>query len=292
MSGSREFLLGRSVGIITDSIHGLSPELIERYDIRVAPMGVAINNKGYHDLEDITAGDFYKLLKEMKMPGTTSAPAPGVFLDIYESLAPKTEGVVYIGVSRILSATYSVAEQTRQMFQEGHPEAKIELIDSKNCLGALGYLVLEAARAAESRKSLKDVVGLVQAMIPRVKYFSLLQTLEHLVRIGRMPQSALTAQTSGIRPIIGMTDESGSVQNITAVPQQQALPQLVELAGKYMDSGKPVHAMVHYSENREEAEELKKLFTLKYNCVEFYMTEYSPAALCGTGLMTGLSFYT
>jgi fatty acid-binding protein DegV len=43
------------VGIITDSIHGLSPELIKKHDIRIAPMGVIINSKAYRDTIDITS---------------------------------------------------------------------------------------------------------------------------------------------------------------------------------------------------------------------------------------------
>lgn len=278
-------------GIITDSIHGLSPDLIKQHDIRVAPMGVNVNNKGYRDMVDIMPADIYKLLKEMKTPGTTSAPSPGDFLNLYEALAQGTDSILYIGVSKALSAIHDVADQARRIFQEDHPGVIIELVDSKNCLGALGYMALEAARASESGKSLKEVVELVQGMEPKVKYVAILQTLEHLVRIGRMPRNALSAQTSSLRPIIGMTDESGSVQNITAAPRQQALQKLMQLAGKHIDSTRPVHAIIHYSEDKAEAEELKTLFTKTYNCVEFYMTEYSPAALCGTGLMTGLSFY-
>ena len=281
-----------SIGILTESIHGLPPELIKKYDIQVVPMGVVFNNKGYRDTVDITAADCYKLLKEIKSPGSTSTPSPGDFVNVFESLARKTDSIIYIGVSKALSATHDIARQAREMFQSDHPGIKIELIDSKNCIGAIGFLVLEAARAAESGKSLTETVEIVQSMIPRVKYLAVLDTLEGLVRIGRMPKSAVSDATANVRPIIGMTDNSGTVQNLTAMPRQMALEKLVELAGKYLAPDKPVHAMVHYSEYRQEAEELKKLVTSRYNCVEFYMSEYTPAALCSTGLMTGLSVYS
>jgi fatty acid-binding protein DegV len=44
-------------GIITDSVHGLPPDLIQRYDIRVAPMGVNIQGKGYWDMVNITPAE-------------------------------------------------------------------------------------------------------------------------------------------------------------------------------------------------------------------------------------------
>lgn len=279
------------IGIVTDSIHGLPPELIRQYGIRVAAMGVVIDNKGYRDMVDITPAGFYKMLKEMKSPGSTSTPAPGDFLNIYESLARETDSIIYIGVSRALSATFDVASQAREMFLNDHAGVKIELIDSKNCLGALGFLLLAAARASEAGKSLPETVDIIRGMVPRVKYLAALDTLEGLVRIGRLPKSAVNDATKNLRSIIGMTDGSGTVQNITAVPRQQVPEKLLEQADKLLEPGKPLHAMVHYTQFLEEAEELKKMVNARYDCVEFHMSEYSPAALCSTGLMTGISFY-
>jgi DegV family protein with EDD domain len=280
------------VGILTDSIHGLSPELIEQYDIRVAPMCVNIDNKGYRDGVDIKPQDFYKLFKQMESPGTTSAATPGDFLSIFKSLSGVTDSMVYIGVSGILTATFNVAQQTRNMFVEDHPDIKIELIDSKNCMGALGFLVLEAARSAEAGKSLPEITAMVQNMMPRVKYVSVLDTLRYLIKIGRISRTVASEEKLKFRPLIGMTDNSGKMENFPAAEISRALEKLIELAQQHITPGKPLHAIVHHSEYTEEAEELKEMIISKFNPIEFYMTEYSPAALLSTGLMTGLSFYT
>jgi DegV family protein with EDD domain len=279
------------VGIITDSIHGLTPELIQKHDIRVASMGVNVNSKGYRDGVDIQPADIYKLFPVMKTPGTTNAASPGDFLKIYSDLAQTTSEILYIGVSKTLSATYKIAQQTRSLFLADHPRMRIELLDSKNCMGALGFMVLEAARASSSGKSLDEVLDVVQELMPRTRYLSILNTLECLVKIGRMPASVLNSNTINLRPMVGMCDNSGNLQNLSPVPHLQALDKLLEAAGKYIVPNKPIHVIFHYSENRQEADELKRLFTARYDCSEIYMSEYSPAALCGTGLMTGLAFY-
>jgi DegV family protein with EDD domain len=280
------------VGIITDSIHGLSPEMIEEHDIRIAPMGVIINNKPYRDSVDITAAQFYPLFKEAKTPSTTNAATPGDFLAIYRSLAEITDNIIYIGVSKSLTATYSVAVQTREIFLTEDPKIKIELIDSKNCEGALGFLILEAARAAEAGKNLSQVIDLVQNMIPRVKYLSVLDTLRYLLKIGRIPKSAASEEKLKYRPVIGMTNKSGLMETFPPLPVGQELVGLIEMAEKLLSPGKPVHAMIHHSEYIEEAEVLKKLVVAKFRPVELYVTEYTPAALSSTGLMTGLAFYS
>jgi DegV family protein with EDD domain len=280
------------VGIITDSIHGLTPELIEKHDIRIAPMRVNIGKKGYRDTIDITSAQFYPLFKEAKTPCSTSAATPGDFLEIYASLAKSTDSMVYIGVSKALTATYNTAQQTREMFLADHPGVHIELIDSKNCMGALGFLILEAARVSESGKGLAEIINLVQEMIPRVKYLSILDTLRYLLKIGRIPKSAASEEKLRFRPMIGMTDNSGVMQNFPSVAVENALDKLLEVADTYIGPGKPVHVIVHHSEYLQEAEELSQMVKSKHKPVEFYFTEYSPAALSSTGLMTGLSFYS
>jgi DegV family protein with EDD domain len=280
-------------GIITDSIHGLTPEMVRQYDIRVAPMGVNVLGKGYWDMVDITPAQFYAILKQMDAPGSTNAASPGQFLKIYESLGRTSSEMVYIGVSRIMTATFDNARMARQMFLMDHPGAKIELIDSQNCAGAQGFLVLEAARAAESGKSLTEIVALVQAMVPRVKYLTLTATLKYLMRMGEIRRDVTPGQVSGARPIIGITDNiSGAIRIISQPGPATALDEILRLAEKLIEPGKPVHVIFHYSEDLQEAEELKQKLLSRFNCVEIYMSEYTPAALCSTGLMTGFSFYT
>jgi DegV family protein with EDD domain len=279
------------VGIITDSIHGLSPELIKKYDIKIAPMGVNIGSKGHKDTIDITAAQFYPLFKEAKLSCSTSAATPGDFLGIYSELSKTTDSMVYIGVSKMLTATLKVAQQTRTMFMDDHPGTKIELIDSKNCMGGLGFLVLEAARAAEAGKDLTAVMNVVNNLIPRVKYLSVLDTMRYLLKIGRIPKAAASEEKLKFRPVIGMTNGSGLMESFSAVEVEKAAERLVEMVGNYLQTGKPVHAIVHYSEYIEEAERIRDMVIAKYQPVELYMNEYSPAALSSTGLMSGISFY-
>jgi DegV family protein with EDD domain len=280
------------VGIITDSIHGLPTELVKRYDIRVAHMSIVINNKGYRDMIDITPAQIYPIIREAREPWTTNAVMPGQFLEIYESLSKGSDSLLYIGVSRALTATFNIAQQAKDIFLEDHPGVSIEFIDSKNCMGALGFLLLEAARASEAGKGLAEIIDLVNRMVPRVKYLSVLDTMKYLLKIGRIPKSAVSEERLNFRPMIGMTDNSGTMQNFAPVESAQAMEKLVEMAAKFLEPGSPVHAIINFSDYVEEAQTLKRLVTTRLKPVEFYMSEYSPAALVSTGLMTGVSFYS
>jgi len=279
------------VGVITDSIHGLPAEVIQQYNIRVVPMGVKIMGKGYWDMIDITPALFYPMLKTMTVASGTNAPSPGHFLKVYESLAQVTDCMIYISVSKIITATYNNAQIARRLFLEDHPSIQIELIDSKIGAGAQGLLALEAARAAQKGQNLTQIVRLVQDLIPRAKYLSVLETAKYLMRLGEVAKTPSNEDKTGHRPIGGMVDNNGLYRIITHAETPQALDKLLELASGFVEHGKTVHAIIQYSENITEGEELKNRFLSRFNCCELYMSEYTPTALCSTGLMTGLSFY-
>jgi DegV family protein with EDD domain len=280
------------VAIITDSIHGLPPELIQKHNIKIAPMGVVVNNRGYRDMVDIFPAQFYPLFKQTTLPSSTNAASPGDFLEHYAALSRTTDSIIYIGVSKALTATYKSSEQAREIFLADHPRMKIDLIDSKNCEGALGFLVLEAARAAEAGRGLPEITDLVRSMLPRVKYLSIIDTFRYMLKIGRIPKSAASEEKLKFRPMIGMTNNSGVMEYFPSVEVGKELERLTDIAAKLIQPGKPVHVIIHHSEYMEEAEQLKEVVVSRFQPVELYVAEYSPAALSSTGLMTGLAFYS
>ncbi|MFC1861379.1 DegV family protein [Chloroflexota bacterium] len=280
------------VGIVTDSTNCLSPEIIKEYDIRVVPMVVVIEGKSYRDLVDITPAEFYPLFKGLKEMPTTSAASPGDFTNAFAELARVTDSIVCIVVSKILSATFGAAEQARETVQSENHGLKIEIVDSKNSQGALGFIALEAARAAQAGKSLAEVVAVAQDMVPRVKYVAVLDTLKYLMKLGRAPKTAIIGEVLQVKPFIGMVGGTGLVESLGKTRgKQKAMVKMVDMVKDYVDSDKPLHVIVHYSDRIEEGEELKKLVTSKYNCTEVYMTEYTPVMASATGPMVGVAFY-
>jgi len=281
------------VGIVTDSTNCLPPELIKEYDIRVAPLGLVIDGKDYRDQVDITPAEFYRIYRGLKEMPTTSTASPGDFANIFTELGKATDSIVCILVSKALSATYGSAEQARKTVQSEHPGLNIEIIDSKTATGSLGFIVLEMARAAQAGKSLAEVVAVAQDMIPRVKFLATLDTLKYLIKGGRAPKVAMLVNLLQVKPIIGLVSNTGMVDPLGRVrTKRKALLKMVDMVKDYIDTNKPVHLIVQYSESIEDGEELKSMVTSRYNCTEVYMTELTPVMSCHTGPMMGLAFYS
>ena len=281
------------VGIVTDSTNCLPPELIKEYDIRVAPYHLILEGKDYRDQIEITPAEFWQRFSDLKEIPTTGVPGPGELANVFAELAESTDSIVCIDVSRAISAIYESFKAARETVMEEHPHLKIEYVDSKSSVGALGFIVLEAARAAQAGKSLNEVVRIAQDLVPRVKWICALDTLKYLIKGGRAPKTAVIGEFLHIKPIIGFVNGTGLVSSLGKERgKQKALLKLVDMVKDYADISKPLHVMAHFTNRIEEGEELKEMVTSKYNCAEVYITDLTPVMTTHTGPAVGLSFYS
>lgn len=281
-----------NVGIVTDTISCLPAELIKEYDIRVVPLGLSINGKAYRDQVDMTSAEFWNQFPEMN-EFSTGAPALGDFTSVFKELGKSTDSIVGTFVSKALSATHEAAVQAREIFKAETPNLNIEIIDSNTACGALGFIVLESARAAQAGKSLAEVIQTAQDMIPRVKWGMVMETLKYIIKSGRAPKTAVVGEFLHVKPITGMVNNTGLVENLgRARGRQKAIAKLIDLMKEHIDTSKSVHLIAHYTNRIEDGEKLRDLVTSQFNCAEVYLTPFTPVISGHTGPVVALSFYS
>ncbi len=280
------------VGIVTDSISCLPPELVKEYDIRVVPLGLSINGKAYRDQIDLPTDEFWRLFEGIRQ-FSTGAPPMGDFVSAFTELGKSTDSIFCTLVSKGLSATYEAAVQAREIARAENHHLNIEMVDSKTVAGAQGFIVLEAARAAQAGKSLSEVVQLAQDMIPRVKFIMGMETLKYLIRSGRAPKIAIIGEFLKVKPIVGMVNQTGVIENLDRVRgRQKCLARMVDMVQEYADTSKLLHIVAHYTNSIKDGEELRDMVTSRYDCVEVYFTPYTPVMSGHTGPVVALSFYS
>ena len=280
------------VGIVTDTISCLPPEVVKEYNIGIVPIALSINGKPYKDQLEITPDEFWKIFPEMK-EFTTGAPPIGDYIEILKGVAQSSDSIVCTFVSRALSAIYETGVQAVEMFKKENPNINIEIIDSQTAAGAQGFVALEAARAAQAGKSLAEVVEVVKDMIQRAKFVTAMDTLKYLIKSGRAPKTAYVGEFLQVKPIIGMVTNTGLVESLgRAMGKQKAMAKLVELMKERIDTSKPLHIMTHYTDNIADGEKLRDIVTSQFECKEVFLTPYTPVMSGHTGPVVALSFYT
>jgi DegV family protein with EDD domain len=152
-------------------------------------------------------------------------------------------------------------------------------------------VVLAAAKAAAAGANLEQVVQAAQAVIPRVKLYATLGTLDYLARSGRVPGiAALLGSVLDLHPVFGL--QQGRVHLAIRLRTkrhaiQYMLDQMAEEVGKT-----PVHAAVFHADAADEAERLRQQVAQQFDCIDLYVTEFTPVMGAHTGPgVIGLAFY-
>ncbi|MFC1941821.1 DegV family protein [Chloroflexota bacterium] len=281
-----------NVAIVADSTHCLPAELVKEYDIRVAPVSVVIGGKNYPD-NTLTNDEFWKLFYQANGQTTTNAANLGDFVNIFSELADKTESIVCVVVSKGVSATHETAREAADLVKSNHPNLRVEIVDSKTSGGALGFIVLEAARAAKKGANIDEVVKVAQDMVPRVKFLIVMETLKYLIRGGRAPKVGYIGELMQVKPIIGFVSGSGVVDSLCRVRgNRKCMLRLAEMIKEYADTTKPINFMVHYTDGVEVGEELKDIISSEFKYDESYLTPLTPVMCSHTGPVVALSFYS
>jgi len=283
----------RKVAVITDSTCCLPTELVKKYDIRLVPIYVVYKGKSYRDGVDMTPGEVYKIMRRKKDLPTTSTPSAGDFLNAYREASQKAESVVCITLTSLQSKTFEAAVVAKEQAKEAIPNTTIEVIDSRAAAGALGFIVLEAARAANQGAELSQVVNVAHYMKGKVRLLAMVDTLYYLARTGRIGRAAAWAGSIlDMKPVLEHTPEVGET-NPVARPRTKtkAVELMLKLMAERVGNHK-VHVIVHHADELEDGEKLKTRIGSTFKCVDLYLTEFTPGmgVHAGPGIL-GIAFY-
>ncbi len=283
----------RKVAVITDSTCCLPSELVEKYDIRLVPMFIVYKGESYRDGIDMSPGEVYKIMRRRKDLPTTSTPSAGDFLEAYRQLSQEAESILCITLTGLQSKTFEAAVIAKENAKEVIPDTAIEVVDSRAVAGALGFVVLEAARVASQGAELAQVADAARSMISKVNVLIMLDTLYYLAKTGRIGRAAAWAgAVLNMKPVV---EHSTSIGETTPVARPRTKAKALKLMLKLMAErvgDSTVHVMVHHADELEEGEKLKAEIGSRFSCAELYFTEFTPAmgVHAGPGVL-GFSFY-
>ena len=279
----------RKVAVVTDSAANLPADLVQRHRILVVPVLLHIDGREYRDGIDLTATELYQRMRQSTDDGwipKTSTPSVGEFFHAYTIAAQEAEEIVSIHTSTGLSAIYQVACTAQETVN-----AHIHLLDSRTSAMGLGFAVLEAARLAETGADAEAVIQRATEIADKARVLVILDKFEYLHRGGHVPSLAAIAGTAlKVQPIISIQN---GVAEVAAVPRsrQRAVERMLRSLEREA-GGRPVHVAVMHADAPSEAEQLRDQVVGRFQCVESFITEFTPVmgAHTGPGLV-GVAYY-
>ena len=194
-----------SIAVVTDSTSHLPPDIAQLHSISVVPLNVHIEDETFLDGVTISADEMYRRLPDQKVIPTTSAPSVGTFAEMYEKLGETHDEIISVHLSSKLSLTHGAA--VNAVSELGSNGPRIEVVDTEQASMALGYTAVQAAEAIAGGSSLDDAVALVKNASKRAVFIGMVDTLEYLVRGGRIGKAqGYIGSILRVRPILTLQD--------------------------------------------------------------------------------------
>lgn len=190
------------IAIVTDSNSGITQQKGKEMGVAVVPMPFFINGELYLEDINLTQEEFYKKLKE-NSEISTSQPAPGEVMDLWNSLLEEYDEVVHIPMSSGLSNTCETAMTLAQDYK-GH----VQVVDNQRISVTQEQSVLDAMYLRDAGKSAGEIREILEMEKLESSIYITVDTLKYLKRGGRItPAAAALGTVLNLKPVLQIQGE-------------------------------------------------------------------------------------
>ncbi|EAF1105961.1 DegV family protein [Listeria monocytogenes] len=274
--------MNEKIAVVTDSTTYLPNEVKEQLRINVVPLSVIIDGKSYREGEELSAADFYRKVKEAENFPTSSQPAPGDFIHLFEQL--KEQGfdtVISIHLSSGISGTFQNAASAGELI-EG---LNVVAYDSELSCMAQGMFVVKAAEMALANEPLDQIIQKLDKIKQAQDAYFMVDDLNNLQRGGRLNGAqALVGSLLQIKPILHFIDKQ-IVLFEKVRTQKKALKRIEDILQKAVQNKTAEKAYVIHGNDLAKGEAWLAQLEAKFPEVTFELSYFGP--VIGTHLGEG-----
>ena len=189
--------MSKKVIIGSDSTTDLSTELIERYGVKIVPLGVTLGEQIFTDGVDINPDKIYEHYEKTGELPKTSAPSIADFEEFFKKYTADGSALVFFTISSDMSCTYNNARLAAEDFDD------VYVVDSRNLSTGGGLLVIAAAEMAQAGEEAADIAAKCEELRERVDASFVIDNLEFLHKGGRCSAvAAFGANVLQLKPCI------------------------------------------------------------------------------------------
>ena len=198
--------MAKPIILCADSTCDLSPELIAKYDVKILPLHVTLEENTYSDGVDIHPDDIYATYKEKKILPKTAALNMDEILDVVNPYIEAGNDVIFLTIGSGLSTTFNSCRLAAMEVEGLYP------IDSNNLSTGFGHAVIAAGERIAAGLPVEQIVAEVQELTQKVEASFIVDNLEFLHKGGRCSAVAmLGANVLKLKPCIEVSNEGGKM---------------------------------------------------------------------------------
>jgi DegV family protein with EDD domain len=237
-----------NTAIVLDSTADCPDPQARHANWRMVPLYVRFGEETFREYVDLEPEEFYRRLRQSSEPPRSSQPTPADFAAAYEELADYQTILAVI-----LSAKLSGTLESARLGAESNGDDRVTLIDSGVICGGAVILADALQRRLERGTTMEELIGVVERFKRTRGLLFTVETLEYLVRGGRVGKaSGLAGQLLNVKPILYFDD--GEVAPLKRVRgRTKALAEFEALFLEGTEDSPNLHVGVGHADAPEDA---------------------------------------
>jgi len=185
------------IKISADSTCDLPQDIVERYNIGIAPLYVIKDDKPYKDRLEISVRDVFEYVDSGKGMTQSNAINISEYQEYFSEWTRECDALIHISLSNHISVCNQCARLAAEDFDN------VYVVDSLNLSTGSGHIVLDAAIMAESGMAPELIVAELERLVPLVDASFVIGTLKYMRLGGRCTSlQALGANLFKLNPCI------------------------------------------------------------------------------------------
>ena len=192
----------KAAAIVTDTNSGISAAEAERLGIFLIPMPFFVNGTQHLEGQTCLPEEFFRALAE-DAEVSTSQPAPGEIIRLWERLLQDHEAVLHFPMSSGLSGSC----QTAKALASEYP-GRVFVVDNKRISVTLAQSVLDAQKLLAEGRPVRDVHEILEREGLNASIYIAVNTLNYLKKSGRVTAAgAAMAAVLNLKPVLQIQGE-------------------------------------------------------------------------------------
>ncbi|WP_036729631.1 DegV family protein [Peptoniphilus mikwangii] len=194
--------------IVVDTGCDITEEMEREMNILSVPFKITVDDVEFVDDENINLDEFLDSMIKSNNPIRTSCPSPYDYLEKLNKCEEKN--IFVVTISSKVSGSYNSAVIAKNDYVSEHPDKNVFIVDSKSASAGQTSVVLKLWEIINEASSFEEKTKKITTEVDNNKTFFILESLDNLIKNGRIKKTAgLIANILNIRPI--MTTDDGDI---------------------------------------------------------------------------------
>ncbi len=240
--------------IITDETAGIPIDIDLEQDVVILNMPCVVDAKVYNETNPIDIVEYYKLLRQGKVPKTSQINVSYVE-KIFREYLEKNLDIIYFSFSSGMSGSYENVHSMATNLEKEYPGNKIRVVDTLSGAGGEGLLVYYAFKMKQRGKTIEELEQWVNDNRLNTHHYFIIRDITFLAKGGRISLAkALVGEILQINPILSL-NVAGKITPVgKVVGRKKALREMISYLQESYIPEMNEYILIEHGDCLEDAE--------------------------------------